>query len=312
MLSCRGQGPLRAGPASSEDALNYRHAFHAGNFADLFKHAALMRALELMQRARTPLLVVDTHAGTGRYCLPAEALATGEASAIRRLLADAAAPPVFDLLKQAVHPGVDVLVYPGSPALAVSRLRAADRLLACELRPDDGAELAALLRAHAPRAEARLTDGYAALAPALRVWPGPALVLVDPPFERGDDYARAVEAVGAALSVKPGATVLLWAPLKDLETLDALARAIERTTSAPGFVAELRLRPLINPLRLNGCALVVLNPPRSPAGEPELSDALEDAGGWIAEHLGERGGGLRLRHLATAKEGGAQGGRVRL
>lgn len=291
--------------------------------------------------------MVDTHAGAGRYLLPAEALATGEAAALRRLLAAEDAPAVFGALKRAVAPQGEGVVYPGSPLLAAARLRADDRLIACELRPDDGADLAAALRPYGPRAEARLTDGYAALPPALRAWPGRALVLIDPPFERGDDYARLAETTRAALAAKPGATILIWTPLKDLETFDALVRALEAGVAAPGLVAELRLRPPLDPLRLNGCGLIMLNPPtsrsprrrpgpmeradlnsahQSPGGEmdpglrrgeregggADLQAALESAGAWLAHTLGEPGGGARVRHLATANKGGAQGRRSRL
>jgi 23S rRNA (adenine2030-N6)-methyltransferase len=245
--------------------------------------------------------MVDTHAGAGRYRLSAEALATGEARAVARLLADPAAPDVFAPLVRATRPDRDGLIYPGSPLLAAGRLRADDRLLACELRPDDGAELAGVLRTHGPRAEVRVEDGYDALPRALRAWPGPALVLIDPPFERGDDYGRTAETVAAALRVKPRAAVLVWTPYKDLETLDALLRDLEGRVIAPGLAAVLRLRPPLDPLKLNGCAVIALNPPT------DLEAALEAAGGWIATHLGEPGGGVRVHHLATAKTGGAKG-----
>lgn len=251
--------------------------------------------------------MVDTHAGAGRYLLSAEALATGEAAAVRALLDAADAPAVFDTLKRRIAPRGDGLVYPGSPLLAAGALRADDRLIACELRSDDGAELSTALRPYRPRAEIRLADGYATLGPALRAWPARVLVLIDPPFERGDDYARIAETVGAALSAKPGAAFLIWTPLKDLETFDALVRALESAVSAPGLAAELRLRPPLDPLRLNGCGLIVLNPPG-----PDMRAALEEAGAWIASALGEPGGGVRVRHLATASKGGAQGRRSRL
>jgi 23S rRNA (adenine2030-N6)-methyltransferase len=281
--------------------MNYRHSFHAGNFADLFKHAALLRALAAVQADKAPLLVVDTHAGAGRYRLPAEALAVGEARAVARLLADPAASEVFAPLVRATRPDGDGLVYPGSPILAAGRLRADDRLIACELRPDDGAELSGALRSYGPRAEVRLEDGYEVLPRVLRSWHGPALVLIDPPFERADDYLRTAEAVAAALRAKPRAHILVWTPYKDLETFDALLRDLEGRVAAPGVAAVLRLRPPVDPLKLNGCALLALNPPKG------LEAALHAAGDWIATNLGEPGGGVRIHHLATAKTGGAKG-----
>lgn len=282
--------------------MNYRHSFHAGNFADLFKHAGLLHALAVMQADAAPLLVVDTHAGAGRYRLPPASLATGEAAAVRRLLDDPTPPAAFEALARAVRPEGEGLLYPGSPLLAAARLRADDRLIACELRPDDGADLAAVLRPYGPRAEVRLTDGYEALSPALRAWRGPALVLIDPPFERGDDYTRLAEVAPAALAANPAAALLLWTPFKDLETFDALLRDLEGRVAAPALAAELRLRAPIDPLRLNGCGLVAINPP------PGLEGALQAAGAWIAAALGEPGGGVRVRHLATAKKGAPKTG----
>ena len=282
-------------------AVNYRHAFHAGNFADLFKHAALLRALAALAADPAPVLVVDTHAGAGRYRLTADQLDRGEASALRILLADPGAPGVFEPLKRAVTPQREGALYPGSPLLAAARLRADDRLLACELRPDDGAELAAVLQPYGPRVEVRLEDGYGALSAALRGWRGRVLALIDPPFERGDDYLRAAETVADALRIQPKASVLIWTPFKDLETFDALLRDLEARIAAPALAAELRLRPPFDPLRLNGCGLLAVNPPTG------LEAALGEAGGWIADRLGEPGGGVRIRHLATANKGGAKG-----
>lgn len=282
--------------------MNYRHSFHAGNFADLFKHAALLRALAAVQADRAPLLIVDTHAGAGRYRLSAEALIAGEARAVARVLADPGAPEVFAPLVRATRPDGEGLIYPGSPLLAAGRLRTDDRLIACELRPDDRAELQDALRSYRHNAEARLEDGYEVLPRVLRSWPGPALVLIDPPFERGDDYARTALTVAAALRAKPRAHILVWTPYKDPETFDALLRDLEgRVAAAPGLAAVLRLRPPVDPLRLNGCALLALNPPNG------LEPALQAAGEWIAANLGERGGGVRVHHLATAKTGGAKG-----
>lgn len=281
--------------------MNYRHSFHAGNFADLFKHAALLRALAAAQADPAPLLVVDTHAGAGRYRLSPADLASGEAAAVARLLADPAAPEIFAPLVRATRPDGAGLIYPGSPLLAAARLRADDRLLACELRPEEGEILAGVLKSYGPRAEVRVADGYEALPGALRAWPGPALVLIDPPFERGDDYGRTAGAVEAALRARAKTGLLVWTPYKDLETFDALLRDLERRVAAPGLSAVLRLRLPTDPLRLNGCALIAFNPP---AG---LQLALEAAGGWIAAKLGEPGGGVRISHLAGAKAGGAKG-----
>ncbi|CAN5342949.1 23S rRNA (adenine(2030)-N(6))-methyltransferase RlmJ [soil metagenome] len=273
--------------------MNYRHAFHAGNFADLVKHAGLTLLLEAMTRGPEPLTLIDTHAGAGAYDLAGEmALKSGEA-AIDRLLADDDAPEAFDILKAAVvraNPGGGVRIYPGSPALICAALREDDRLVACELRPDDHAALVDLLAPLEAQAQARLADGFVTVeaeAPAT----GKLLVLIDPPFERGDDYQRVVAATGKVLVRNAGAVVAIWTPLKDLETFDRFLRGLEGIDPPSTLVAEVRLRPLADPMKMNGCALVVVN------AEPGLDVEMQAICGWIAGQLGETGGEARIWRL---------------
>lgn len=267
--------------------MNYRHAFHAGNFADLIKHAALTLCLDAMARGPERLTVIDTHAGAGVYDLEGEAARkSGEAAlGIARLMADPAAPEAFDMLTAAVtrlNGGGAVTAYPGSPALICAGLRDADRLIACELRPEEHRLLADFLAPMAEQASAQEADGFKtaiAQTPART----PVLVVIDPPFERGDDYARIVETCGGVLARNPSAVMLIWMPLKDLETFDGFLRRLEAIDPPATLVAEVRLRPLTDPMKMNGCALVLINPP---AGmEPRLEEACR----WIAEHIGEDG-----------------------
>lgn len=262
--------------------MNYRHQFHAGNFADLVKHAILLAALSQSQAGGAKLRVVDTHAGAGRYRI--DPAAPREAAAVQRLMADEHAPAVFEALKAAVREesGAGGLAYPGSPLLVARSLRPADRLLACELQPDQHAVLQRVLAPFGPRVEAALADGYAE-APRRLGSGGRALLLIDPPFERGDDYDRVATTVGACLRAAPGCTALIWAPLKDLETLDGLVRSLEALRPQAGFVAEVRLRPPLDPMRLNGCAVVALNPPEGLAAEARAACV------WSAAALGEPG-----------------------
>lgn len=269
--------------------MNYRHAFHAGNFADLVKHAALTLMLHELTADPAPLTVIDTHAGAGVYDLDGEmARRSGEAAGgIGRLIADAGAPEALGPLKQAVarfNPG-ELTRYPGSPVLAAEVLRGGDRLVACELRRDDFESLRASLAKFAG-AKAVQGDGYAVAAEEGRS--GRLLVLIDPPFERPDDYEQAARALDIILRKNPVATVAIWLPLKDLETFDAFLRRLD----APGaLVAEVRLRPLLDPMKMNGCALVIANPP------PGLEAPLGEACGWVVSTLGDPGGEARLWRL---------------
>ena len=268
--------------------MNYRHAFHAGNFADLVKHAALLQLLAGGAADPAPLMVIDTHAGAGLYDLAGpEAQRSGEAAAgIGRLAAVAEAPPEFAPLLAAVkrlNGGGPVRRYPGSPWLVAEAIRPQDRYIGCELRPPEHAQLRKALQGRA-NAEALCADGFA-VAPERCPKTGRVLVLIDPPFERADDYAQVVRTVAAVLRKNAAARVLIWLPLKDLETFDAFLRDLEDGVEAPILAAETRMRPLDDPMRMNGCALVLVG---SASG---FDEGLERICGWTAQTLGEGGSG---------------------
>lgn len=275
--------------------MNYRHAFHAGNFADLVKHAVLLDLLGALTRDAGPLTVMDTHGGAGLYDLTdAHQQRSREAEAGIRRLMQAEPGPAFEALAAAVrrlNPEGEVRFYPGSPWLSVQALRPGDRYLACELRPDDHARLATNLERAAQgrgvEAEARLADGYGtALATAGEA--GRLLVLIDPPFERSDDYDRAADTAAAIVRAQAGATVAVWTPLKDLETFDGFLRRLKAGGAGQVLVAEARLRPLHDPMKMNGCAMVVVNPP---AGLAEQARGVCEA---VVRTLGDSGGEARV------------------
>ena len=274
--------------------MNYRHAFHAGNFADLQKHAILIALLAALTADETPLSVIDTHAGAGAYDLGGDmAQRSGEAAAgIGRLLAAKNAPAVFAPLVAAVktlNGGGEGSLYPGSPLLIARQLRRTDRYTACELRPDDVDSLRRSLAPY-PFAQAVQDDGYAtAVAKAGKGGQGGGrtFVLIDPPFERSDDYAQIVATTKAVLARDRHAVIAAWMPLKDLETFDAFMRAMETVTN-DALAAELRLRPLVDPMKMNGCAMVMVGAPKS------TEAAIAEATTWLADHLGDAGAKARV------------------
>ena len=275
--------------------MNYRHAFHAGNFADLVKHATLTLLLDALMADPAPLTVIDTHAGAGGYDLDGElARRTGEAAqGVFRLMAADDAPAGFDTLKAAVrrgNHGGGVRFYPGSPSLIGAALRKDDRYVACELRDDDVALLAETL-APFKGARAVQTDGFAMAG--REAGKGRRLfVLIDPPFERGDDYARIAVTLAAVLGLDPDACIAVWLPLKDLETFDAFLRSVE-PACGDLLAAEARLKPLTDPMQMNGCAMVIAN---APAG---LVEPLSQVCGWVAGRLGEAGGKAEVWRTGT-------------
>ena len=276
----RGTVPLERTP------LNYRHAFHAGNFADLVKHAALLHMLDRLTAQAGPLTVIDTHAGRGLYDLAGvEAKTSGEAEAgIAKLMAARDVPAEFATLIATVRQLNNcgpARRYPGSPWLIAEALRPGDSYLACELRADEHEALKELMKARRG-VQTVCADGYDAAA-ARSPASGQALVLIDPPFERADDYQRIVETLAAVRRRNRATTALVWLPLKDLETFDRFLRDLEDTVRAPVLVAETRMRPLTDPLKMNGCALVLLGAPADMAGWLEAICA------WTARSLGQSG-----------------------
>lgn len=245
--------------------MNYRHGFHAGNFADCMKHAILLAALDRMQAKDGAIVVFDTHAGAGMTALDGpDASRTGEwREGIGRLDALDPIPPALDNYAALVRRLAGGRPrYPGSPALVAASLRPQDRLIATELHP---AEADALARAFAAdrRVAVHARDGYAALASLLPPPGGPrrALVLIDPPFERPGEFERIEAAIAAARARLPQAAILAWYPIKHRAPVRAFHDRLREGGQRDLAVLELLLAPPLDPQRLNGCGLLLASPP---------------------------------------------------
>ena len=274
--------------------MNYRHGYHAGNFADLAKHAALLAFLRLLRADDRPLRIVDTHAGAGYYDLSNPDFSRSkEAEAGIKYLLSGDIPdslkPLADYVraKNAAAGFRDrVGIYPGSPTLVLDHRRPQDTYVGCELRSDDFTLLSARI---APNGQALQADGYeTAVDVALEGGDNDLLYLIDPPFELPDDYVAIVDTLADVLAARKDARALVWLPLKDLETFDAFVRHLERDVEGARLVvSELRLRPLWNPMKMNGCALVAVNAPE--AFDAQLRDIARD----VVAVFGESGGEAR-------------------
>jgi 23S rRNA (adenine2030-N6)-methyltransferase len=240
-----------------EATLNYRHAYHAGNVADCMKHALLLALLDALHQKPGAVFVLDTHAGQGCYDLDsAEARATGESEAgIARLLADT--PPALACYADLVRA---LGLYPGSPALLRARLRPQDRLACCELHPEDAALLRRLFR-HDPQVAVHRRDGWEALGALLPPAETRALVLIDPPYERADEIAAVLEGLRTARRRFAAGVLAVWYPIKHRAPVRTLHAAVRESGPRRALAAELWLRAPLDPGRLNGCGLLVLNPP---------------------------------------------------
>jgi 23S rRNA (adenine2030-N6)-methyltransferase len=290
--------------------MNYRHAFHAGNFADVLKHAVLVRILVHLRAKPAAFRVIDTHAGAGLYDLAgAEAARSGEwREGIARLLAafpgtvEAGFPqkvrptqessprtgegagallaPYLDAVA-ALNDGGRLTTYPGSPALVRAFLRAQDRLTACELEPNAAAALARNL-AGDRRSKAIAIDGWTALNAYVPPKERRGLVLIDPPFEDAGEFPRLAQALEVAHRKWASGSYLLWYPIKERAAPEALARRLLRggmMGSSPGRGAALTSKILRVELgvgaprdanRLGACGLMVVNPPWTLESELEV------------------------------------------
>ncbi|MHC3126423.1 hypothetical protein OB03_03535 [Brevundimonas sp. GN22] len=262
--------------------MNYRHSFHAGNFADLVKHALVLWLMQKMQ-ADGPLHVLDTHAGAGLYDLSGDAVRSKEAEAgVARLMTADNRPALIEALAKEVaqfNPQGGVRFYPGSPVLIARALAKGGTYRGFELNPPVKALLDEAL-ADYPNAQGFQGDGYDLATNAALKSKGP-LVLIDPPFERGDDYIRSADTAATIVKRDPKAVVAIWTPLKDMETFDGFIRRLDQAKAPNVVVAEARLRPLTNPMKMNGCTMTVVN---APAG---TEAAAKEICGWVASTLGD-------------------------
>ena len=246
--------------------MNYRHAFHAGNFADVFKHAILLALLDALTAKDKPLCCVDTHAGRGRYALDdREPVKTGEwRDGIGRLFDEREVPAPLQRYVDAIracNPDQTLRIYPGSPLLAANALRTNDRLVLCETQDDEAGALRTLLRDD-PRAHVHARDGYEALRALLPPKERRGLVLIDPPFEAQEGEFAAIEAaLQAAHGRWPNGLYAVWYPIKSHRTVAPFHRHLSNGPFDAVMAAELLVRPDDSPLRLNGCGMLIANPP---------------------------------------------------
>jgi 23S rRNA (adenine2030-N6)-methyltransferase len=255
--------------------MNYRHAFHAGNFADVLKHATLARILLHLREKPTAFRVIDTHAGAGLYDLTRpEANRTGEwRHGIGRLRGGRLSAETASLLApyieaiDAINQGEALAFYPGSPLLALRLMRPHDRLTACELERATAASLARALDRDR-RANLVKIDGWVALNAYVPPKERRGLVLIDPPFEQPDEFSRLAQAVANAWRKWPTGVYMLWHPIKDRPAATRFARALAGGGMRKILRAELDTGA--GDKGLGAAGLILINPPWRLADELSL------------------------------------------
>lgn len=252
--------------------MNYRHAYHAGNFADVVKHVILSRIVEYLKRKDQAFRVIDTHAGIGLYDLHGtEAGKTGEwAGGIRRVIdavekgeipedATQLLQPYLNVVRT-VNKGKELRHYPGSPLLTRHLLRKQDRLSALELHPQDAKKLAKLFDGDYQARVIEL-DGWLSLGAHMPPKEKRGLVLVDPPFEIEGEFDRLVDGLVKAYKRFPGGTYALWYPVKDRKETERFSKRLRETEIPKIMRIELAIRAPSSEPRLDGTGMIVVNPP---------------------------------------------------
>jgi 23S rRNA (adenine2030-N6)-methyltransferase len=256
--------------------VNYRHAFHAGNFADVHKHLVLLALLERLRRKPTPMFFLDTHAGRGRYDLQShDATRGGEwRDGIGRLAGTS--PRSDDLRRFLDASGVTqqpLQNYLGSPLLALESLREADRVVFVEQQPS---EAGALERELPRRRNVSVVcgDGYAALRTYLPPKENRGLVLIDPPYEADNEFVLVERALHFGLTRWPNGVFAAWYPLKATREAQRMHAALVKAGLRKLLLLELSVRPQDSPLGLNGSGMLIANPPWKI--DAELREAMEE------------------------------------
>jgi 23S rRNA (adenine2030-N6)-methyltransferase len=276
--------------------MNYRHAFHAGNFADVIKHIVLVRILLYLQEKNAAFRVIDTHAGAGRYDLASEEAErggewlTGIARIMQARFSERAAPlmkPYLDIVRAFNPQRGQLTTYPGSPLIARALLRPQDRLTACEV---EGGTRKALIDALRHDTQARVVDldGWTALPAFVPPKERRGLVLIDPPYEQKDEFERLADGFTEAFAKWPTGSYLLWYPAKSRRATDELARQVASAVGKarpPGqcLRVEFSVAPQTAGPGLTSAGLLVVNPPWTLMAElkailPELEKPLGQGG----------------------------------
>jgi 23S rRNA (adenine2030-N6)-methyltransferase len=254
--------------------MNYRHEFHAGNFADVFKHIFLTRILIYLKLKPAGFRTIDTHAGSGVYDLGGPASArTGEwREGIGRLLETTFSDEAQALLEpylSVVSPYLKGKLYPGSPALARDLLREQDRLILCELHPEALARLATLFGRNT-KAKLLEIDAYLALGAYVPPKERRGLVLIDPPYEQVQEFDALLAAIRTSWSKWPSGLFMIWYPVKEPARVEAFMQGLQKYQIKRVLRLELQVKPIDPQGPLARCGLIIINPPFCLEAEAKL------------------------------------------
>lgn len=250
--------------------MNYRHAYHAGNFADVMKHIVLIALLDAMKHKPTPFCYIDTHAGSGYYDLSStETQKTKEyLGGIEKVIKAANPPPLIkrylhciheinERLTQSEHAGLHY--YPGSPTITRSLLRSVDKMVVCDLEPQAYQQLKAMFNTDKQVAVHHI-DGYLSLKAFLPPVQRRGVILIDPPYESPDEWARLAHTLPFTLKRFETGVFAIWYPIKENRQVAQFQRTLKKEIHRPILDITLTIHPDM-PNHLNGCGMIIINPP---------------------------------------------------
>lgn len=274
--------------------MNYRHAYHAGNFADVLKHVVLIALMQSLHRKDKPACYIDTHAGIGYYDLFAETTQKTKEyqGGIEKVIAAPNPPPLVKTYLDYVHrlnnklsnaTYASLQYYPGSPMFASFLLRPHDRLIACELQPQQY-ELLREAFSHNRQAAIHHTDGFLGLKAFLPPKERRGVILIDPPFEDSNEFTKLAHAMPQALKRFESGIFAIWYPIKDKRQVDRFYEALKQSVSQSILSVDLTIYPDL-PTHLNGSGLAIINPPW------QFKEAIDDVLPWLWKALTINGQG---------------------
>lgn len=257
--------------------MNYRHAYHAGNFADVFKHIVLVGLTQSLLRKDSAFCFLDTHAGSGFYDLSSDAAQKGKEfeNGIKKLFAQENPP---ELVKQYLECITDPLQYPGSPLIVQHFLRPQDRMILSELHPEEYQQLKRLF-ARNKQVAVHNQNGYDCIKAFLPPKEKRGFVLIDPPYEKPDELMQLTRILPEALRRWESGIFALWYPIKNREAIERFHQTLQEKIEEPILTVELSIYPENITTHLNGSGMVIINPPW------QLDQTLEDTLPWVWKAL---------------------------
>lgn len=262
--------------------MNYRHSYHAGSFADVFKHIILVALTQAFLRKNTPFCYLDTHAGAGYYDLSAEAAQKNKEfeTGINKIISQQNMP---ELIKDYVacvqkHPEKIKLFYPGSPYVVKQLLRPQDRMILSELHPEEFQSLKKIF-GHDKQVSVHLQDGYQSLKAFLPPKERRGFVLIDPPYEQKDEFEKLTSTLSQTIKRWDTGVYAIWYPIKNRSAVNRFLQHIKEKISRPTLIAELSIYPEDMLLSLIGTGMLIINPPW------QLDQKLKEILPWLWQSL---------------------------